>query len=284
MPVSAQEAKRSVELLLDGVAPERAAELRGLWARYAPEFQHLDDDGPDGTYVLDAGLYRFVRFNHRVMRLFWLGAFIAWEGYSALHHQLLPHNEPVFERFKAMLEVFDVMLRAQDSSAVPMPAGVPEPGAFPADAQARAPAELAVFSVGWALLHEFKHIQHQQEGTAAPHDAPPKKLRADEYICDEYATRFILDRVPDYAQENGVADVRVRFKRQVGIFFALFTMALILRERWGETDTHPALQDRITAVRRAMGLGIEIAPADAIAFAAFAALRQIYPSAPQLEV
>jgi hypothetical protein len=60
---------RAAELLLDGVAPERKDELRDLWAKDGPEFRLLDDDGPDGSFGLDAGAYRLVRFNHRVLRL-----------------------------------------------------------------------------------------------------------------------------------------------------------------------------------------------------------------------
>jgi hypothetical protein len=62
------------ELFL-GVAPERHAELQALWWRYGPSFELLSDSGPDG--FLEAGLFKFVRFNHRAMRAFWLASFIA---------------------------------------------------------------------------------------------------------------------------------------------------------------------------------------------------------------
>jgi hypothetical protein len=67
-------ANEEVNFLLGAVAPERQAELAQLWNKYEPEFRLLEDDGPAKQFVMEAGLYRIVRFNHRVMRLFWLGA------------------------------------------------------------------------------------------------------------------------------------------------------------------------------------------------------------------
>lgn len=33
---------------------------------------------------MDAGSYRYIRFNHHVVRSFWIGAFAAWEGYRTV--------------------------------------------------------------------------------------------------------------------------------------------------------------------------------------------------------
>jgi hypothetical protein len=275
------DANHAAEILLDAIAPERKDELRNLWTRYGPEFKLLDDDGSEGRFILDAGCYRFVRFNHRVMRLFWLGAFIAFEGYIALHAFLVNPDNADFVRFRSMIDTFQCILHEADPAAVPFPHGVPEPGIFPppAEAETRAPAELAVFCVGWALLHELKHVQHQQDGTSAPLDAAPDVVRAEEFSCDEYATKFMLERVADYARLNSVPDAKVRFKRETGIYFALFTLTLIAKDRWVESDTHPALQERIAAIRTHMG-SQGVTQADAIAHAAFGALWSIWPNAP----
>jgi hypothetical protein len=272
---------RAAEILLDAIAPERSEELRDLWTKYGPEFRLLDDSGSDGSFVLDAGAYRLVRFNHRVMRLFWLGAYIAFEGYTALHKLLVNPGDDDFVRFRAMIEIFERILRAPDPASVPLPDGVPPPGVFPprTELQPAAAAQLAAFCAGWALLHELKHIQHQQDGTSAPFGAPPEAVRAEEFSCDEYATKFMLERAADYAGPHSVPEAAVRFKRETGIYFALFTLALVAKDRWGETDTHPALQVRIAAVRAHMGAG-EVTKADAIAHAAFGALWTIWPNAP----
>ncbi|MBA0226824.1 hypothetical protein D7U89_15180 [Stenotrophomonas maltophilia] len=45
----------AVHGMLLAVAPERTAELQSYWNEYSPQFQILEDDGPDGPIVLDAG-------------------------------------------------------------------------------------------------------------------------------------------------------------------------------------------------------------------------------------
>jgi hypothetical protein len=275
------DANEAVEFLLNGIAPERKDELLRLWEQHQPEVHFLEDNGRDGKYVLEGGLFRIVRFNHRAMRLFWLGAFIAWEGYVALHRHLITQDASAFERFTKMMEAFYAMKEAPDSSEIPMPEGVPEPGVFPSDAESRVAAELAVFSAGWALLHEIRHIQKQQKGTSAGPYAPREEVLAEENCCDKYATKYIIEKISDYAKQAAVPEELVRTKRQVGILFALFTMTLILRDAWGETDGHSALQERINAVRSHFG-ATGITGADVIVYAAFAALRTVLPEAPGL--
>jgi hypothetical protein len=156
------------------------------------------------------------------MRLFWLGAFIAFEGYVALHALLLGKGD--FARFWIMVDVFQQILHADDPTAVPFPDGVPDPGSLPSpvETEKRAPAELARFCVGWALLHELKHIQHQQNGTSAPIDAAPDVVRAEEFSCDEYATRFMLEQMGDYAQQNSVPEDQGAFKARDRHLFRTF--------------------------------------------------------------
>ncbi|HVN92915.1 MAG TPA: phage exclusion protein Lit family protein, partial [Terracidiphilus sp.] len=160
---------------------------------------------------------------------------------------------------------------------------VPEPG-MPRDSQPveqTAVADLAHFAVGWALLHEIRHLKHQQEGTAAPFDGERQKRHEDELSCDKYATQFFLSQVGAFAQAEGVEERLVCMKRGIGIYFALFSLTLISKENtWKESDTHPA-ESRIRAVRRIMGHdGRNGVLAEAIGYAAFAALRFLWPDAP----
>lgn len=271
--------KSAVLFVLDGIAPERKDDLVRAWDQYGPEFQLLDDNGPDGKFVLEGGLFKIVRFNHRVMRLFWLGAFIAWEGYVALHKQLTEGSSIDLTRFIAMLDIFRKIQTANDSASVPFPSHVPEPGMFSDDPQLRTPGELAVFCVGWALLHEFKHIQHQQDGTSAPYDGSKDELQEEEFSCDEYATKYILELTAKYASQHSVAEELVYFKRTIGIYFAIFTMTLIAADNWGESESHPSFQNRIVKIREHMGHP-NMNMADAIAHAAFSALWVLWPNAP----
>ena len=267
--------------LFKGVVPERSAKLIELWEQYQPKVHLLSDAGPEGMFVMAAGLYRNVVFNHRAMRAFWLAAFIAWEGWLRVQ-EVVTNGSADFDRFDGMVDIFSRILAEEDPSSVPLPRGVSEPGHYP-DAkqcpQGRMAAELATFATGWAFLHEIRHIIHQQDGTGAASGDPVKKFHEEEFSCDEYATNFILDGVDQYAETENVDSEKVRQKRELGIYFSQFAMTLIGPGYWGASDTHPSMQNRIDATIKLMG-GSGTRMSDAVAHAAFAALWRKCPDAP----
>lgn len=274
--------QNAVQQLFSGCAPERELELRDHWNNLAPVFQMVGDVHETERFILDAGAYRYVRFNHRATRAFWLGAFAAWESYRAV-----AESEDIcvvdLAKLKEFIEAFDRTLMNDQSDNEPLPQGVPEPGTFPDAAtfpQERAAAELATVALGWALLHEVRHIQHQQAGTSAdPHGIDPQPARNEELSCDAFATEFLLENIQKYAQMKSEDALLVRRKRETGIYFALFTLTLLTKDNWGASKTHPAVQDRIDAVVTLMGAQHDEI-AKAIAHTAFAALRTLWPTAP----
>lgn len=266
--------------LFVGVVPERREELEGFWEQYDLQFNVLKDLTEDGSFILDAGQYKNIRFNHRAMRAFWLAGFIAWEGYQSIHSCLMTGTKD-FQRFKGMIDVFFCILGEDDSALVPMPKGIPDPGNYVELVEHRAAAELSTLAVGWALLHEVRHIRHQREGTSADRDAPPHVKYIEELSCDEFATRFLLERVSDFASEHGKDPELVRQKRELGIYFGLFALTLVKARsgHWGDSDTHPAIQTRINAtINQIQGSGTRMS--DAIAHVAFGALWSLWPEAP----
>lgn len=271
----------AIRHLFEGVAPERGEELRELWNNYNPRFNLLTDVEPEGLFIFDAGAYRDVRFNHRAVRAFWLASFIAWEGYRAIFEGI-EANTTDLSHFREMTESFANMLKETDPEAVALPKGVPEPGVYPDSEdfpQMRAASELATIATGWALLHEIHHLKHQQDGTGATVDDPPDKWRSEEFSCDSFATTFLLDRVDEFASSENVSAEKVNQKRELGIYFALFALSLIGVGSWAETDSHPAIGARISAIMKQMGSD-GTRNSDAIAHAAFVALWSIWPDAP----
>lgn len=238
-----------VRNLLLGAMPEREAEFTVLWTAYEPEFQIVDDNHDDGPIVLDAGLYRFVRFNHRVMRLFWLAGYAYWEGYEAFHR--FANGAPIrLERFKAIVECFDQVMTATDVERVPWPDDIPPPGTLVDHVEGsagRVAGELAIFSTAFAVLHELRHLMHQNEGTSAAFDDFPRS-REEEHSCDEFAAAYLFERIDDYASQSGEDANRVRAKRQAGIYAALFALSLLSKRNSGQSDHHPAVQERLNRV------------------------------------
>lgn len=239
-----------------GCAPERKGDLEHLWQTYSPKFQLTADVHDGENIIMEAGAYRLVRFNHRVLRAFWLASYMAWEGYEAAHRTLTANTPLDLKRFSALLAAYDAALSSGQPDLEPLPKGVAEPGTYvdrETASESRAAAELATFAGSWALLHEIHHLQRQQEGTSAdPNDPDPTARRAEELSCDLFATEFLLRDVGKYAEMEDVPPERVHFKRQLGIYFALFGLTLLAKDNWGDTATHPAVQRRIDAAHQAM--------------------------------
>jgi hypothetical protein len=266
---------------IEAIAPERAAELMRHWEQYEPEVQITDDgDGAD-RIVMQAGLYRFIRFNHRTMRLFWLASFMLWEGYESLSRYGQTGQTDV-ARFKELHRCFLQTLTATNVDAVPWPDGIPAPGDLvdhvPGN-PARVAGELAIFAVGWAFLHEVRHLIHQQEQTSAD-AADVDACRREELSCDLFATEFLLSNLAEYAQNSGQSLELLQMKRQTAIYGALFAIALLSQGAWAETDSHPALQRRIDeAVASMERHGFNIIAA-AIGASAFSTLQLQFADAP----
>jgi hypothetical protein len=250
---------------------------------YSPKFQLTEDVHDGRRVIMEAGAYRLVRYNHRVLRAFWIAGYAAWEGYTAAHRTLTQNTPLDLKRFVSLLSSFDAVIFSDRPELEPLPKGVAEPGHYAdrdVDAESRAAAELATFAAGWALLHEIHHLQRQQEGTSAdPNEADPTRRRAEELSCDLYATQFLLQDADKYAASEAVAADMVLFKRQLGVYFALFGLTLLAKDNWGDTTTHPAVQKRIDAVHQAMRPS-RSEMANAIGHVAFASLRALWPSVP----
>ncbi|KKK56322.1 hypothetical protein LCGC14_3065680, partial [marine sediment metagenome] len=190
-------------------------------------------------------------------------------------------------RLQELVAAFDSVIQSDQSDAAPLPAGIPEPGTLPdtdSDPQGRAASELCIIAVAWALLHEVRHVRHQREGTSASvHGDTCEARHREEFSCDEFATRFILEHVQRYSEENGDDPALVRRKREMAIYFALFAVTLLAKDHWEASHTHPSVQDRIDAVGHLMGEDRDEV-AQAIAYAAFVALRELWPLAPMVAV
>lgn len=230
-----------------GVAPERKTDLESLWTTYQLQFSLLADDD---HAVMEGGLYRHVRFNHRALRIMWVSAFAAWEAYASASKAALEGTVRNTDRLKALVDIVCAIRDADDPETISL-GGLPPPGIFPSQQspELRAPAELATFVSGWAMLHEVQHCICQQEGASST-DGDSTAKHNEELRCDAYATHFLIHQVADYAEQSGEDVALVRRKRALGIYFAAFGLALLSFGLWTETASHPSIETRIDAIRR----------------------------------
>lgn len=275
-----QKVSAAVRAQFIGIAPERQEELDRLWSDYDLTFHLLDDKaGP----VMEAGLYKYVRFNHRTLRVIWVSAFAAWEAYRCIALAELSGGPLQVDHLRTLLELALSVRDAPDPYAVFLH-NLPEPGEFPdrdEEKEMRACAELAVWASGWAILHEIRHIQHQREGTSVDEDAAPECRHAEEFSCDAFATRFLLERLGEYSQTSGDSADDVYLKRSLGIYVAMVGLMVLAHDKWNASPSHPSLQERFDAVRRLLGQGADGRP-HAIATCMTRALRAVWPTAPSL--
>lgn len=248
--------------LFDGVVPERNDELRELFDLYHPQFRlvgDLDKDVP--AVIMRGGSYVLVEANHRVFRLFWYGCYVVWDAYTEGAHALLEGREVRPKALRDLLGLLQQTLRAPDPTEVKWPARYPEPGNLrPAGAsnEVIAAGELATFASAWALLHELKHLQHQQEGTSSTYGSLSEK-HGEELDCDRYAARFLLDQIDAYSKSTGDDPDKVRQKRRLGIVFGLLVLSAIKGQHQDASETHPSSRERLLAMIREIDLQPESA-------------------------
>lgn len=269
--------------ILIGCIPERGKELSDFWDDFQLKLRLTPDTFNNEKIIFQGGAYREIWFNFRVLIAFWIGSFAAWEGYSAIFHIFDRQDDyPVsdnFDKLKKCLSAFDTVVSSNCETNITLPSFIPELGKLPKNGENmdwQAAAELATLAMGWAFLHEVRHIQHQQQGTSGCDEIT---RRSEELDCDTFATNFMLDKAQEYSistRENLESVIR---KRQLGIYFALFTVTLLAKDNWEETISHPAVTDRIRNVKSHIN-PTKDKIAEAICHSAFVALNSIWANSP----
>ncbi len=269
------EIQNAVKALFLGLAPENSAYLEQLWEDYQLQFcLFVDDKG----VLLAGGAYRYVYFNHRALRVIWVSSFAAWEAYSCAQSALGDEELRNFDRLQELLALAIEVRDARDPEAVSL-RDLPEPGSLPSDPQLRASAELATFAVGWAMLHEVRHLKHQQDLTSTADGDAPEFAHAEELSCDCFAAEYLIGTVAQYASAHGVDQAKVRMKRALGVYFGVFALIVLGKPNWEETESHPSVSDRLRAMRSVLSAdGLD--EALCIAALALAGLKEVWPDAP----
>lgn len=244
--------------LLCGAVPERANEISGMWARYAPAVEVAPSAA--GT-TMNANRHR-VRFDTKTIDLFWLLGFSAWrsiEVYSpalvitmlwgltldqALH---IDEKVTAFERdYKERMEAAASLIAADLTGDIVWPPDVPKPQADRdnfSDPQDKVAFDLTALALAFALLHEFSHVKLLAE------KAQPNTLPEEELLCDVWAREFMTAKLATYAQDHGHSYEEVTQKRAMGLALAATIIHAITptAAQWGNSQ-YPPFSDRIEAI------------------------------------
>jgi hypothetical protein len=136
-----------------------------------------------------------------------------------------------------------------------------------------------MFAVGWAMLHEVRHLKHQQDLTSSADGGAPELARAEELSCDRFAAEYLIGTVARYAADYGVDQVKIRMKRALGVYFGVFSLIVLGKPNWEETDSHPSVSDRLRAMRSVLSADGRD-EALCIATLALVGLKEVWPDAP----
>ena len=162
-------------------------------------------------------------------------------------------------RFDKMFEEFARLYKEEGLSTIKMPEGVPGPCCVQYSDLMKPHVSMAMdlvkLAVAWVFFHEIKHVQdqHQEEISNTKRSDSKKELHEDELSCDKFATKFLLEKVDQYAQDYAEDPSKVERKRVLSIYIALFAITLMQAEDWEESEQHPAVQDRINNVKKHIG-------------------------------
>ncbi len=120
----------AVRDLFIGSAPERESDLIEMWKELDLKFQLTADVHEGDRIIMDAGAYRYVRFNHRVLRAFWIAAYAAWNGYRTVAES--PSLQALdLTRFRELVSSYESCLASTATDLEALPIGVAEPGQYP---------------------------------------------------------------------------------------------------------------------------------------------------------
>ena len=267
---SVQVAARNV---LMGAAPERHADLDDMWQELDPRFQVAPDIHEGQRIIMDAGADRYVRFNNRVLRAFWIAAYAAWEGYRAVA-EAVSLDAVNLSRFRELIVAFEATISSDNPELEALPNGVAEPGQYPdrlRDVQGRAASEFATIAVAWVFCTNYGISATSAKGPR-PIPLARKSRRSITKSCLATLSphRFCWSGSMPMPAAQG-SQLSWSGRSGSSEFISAYSPSRCWRRTSGAISaTHPAVQTRINAVRALMTPQSNMGAA--IAHVAFAAL------------
>lgn len=246
----------AVDALFAGVVPERVEEMKATWGK-ADRVRLLDVS----RFLLQAN-FGSIQVSEKALRLIWLTGYAAWAAVDEYNVRIVCErlNEAAFDpaawnsypQQRQLDNEFDRLLgkvRELDSVETledfAWPEGVPQPvdGLRITNVEKKATYDLICMAGAFVFGHELRHalLDHDERRPDRPID--------EERECDSWALALMLSGVPDYAVATNQIAEAVRAKRILGVVFAqLAIVVLTPRQHWDETDSHPAVRERLRAV------------------------------------
>ncbi|MBU2966923.1 phage exclusion protein Lit family protein [Amphritea sp. 2_MG-2023] len=235
----------AIKSLIIASAPEKKSELLSLWDKYEPTFSLKGDSlGFSMSVIFDS-----VVFDHKTMCQMWLLGFAAQKSLHALGELSSNSSAPnsLYLKYSQDFNVLvDSVLKLKSVERVEdflWPDNTPKPyDGKPTDVDGSMVFDLICMSGAYCFLHEIKHIMFGKSNTQI-------SIHDEEMECDRFAREFLLSGTAEYSMSEGYNSELVSSKRAMSIALSSFFLFVITpREKWGATDTHPPIKERILAL------------------------------------
>lgn len=252
-------AEKALWLLLGGVIPEKAGELKELLDKYSHQFSRCEDKP---GFVMNAGPYGLLYFTHRTMWQMWLLGFAAHQAlhvYGGLVLYLLatkqkftakilndiPDQREETKKYNRLVDAVYKLGNIPRLDDFVWPAEIPTPeDGTPKNVELAATRDLILMAGAYVFLHEIKHILF-----AGGEGNRPEQAIQEEIECDQFARNLMIGELRKYTEKTGESIEKVRDKRATSMILAAFFMLVITpKEAWNGTQTHPSIEDRVTVI------------------------------------
>jgi hypothetical protein len=247
-------AEDAVKTVIIASAPEREAELSGMWDEHHPQVNQVDDRQ---GFTLEAGSFGLVLFNHKTMCQIWLLGFAAQHSFNFYFPYLLlsqitgisfsPHDisseEKALEINRKISDLFVSIHSLKDVERIEdfcWPIDVPRPDeGKPKDINGSMVFDLLCMASAYCFLHELKHVQFSNTNERTD----PLQ---EEHECDKYAREFLLDKIEDYSKDTGYDLSLLRNKRGMAIALAsVLLLTITPKDKWSGSSSHPSIVSRV---------------------------------------
>lgn len=246
----------AMKSLIFASLPERSDDLDAHWKEYDPQFNLSEDKA--GFYC-EGGAYGLVLFTSRTMEMLWLLGFASWKAmysYGGLLVKIhgedkildmketstMPDQAAFDKEYDRLIEQIYELAKIENLNDFKWPDGIPTPETGrPSEEEEALVFDLICMATAYVFLHEVQHIKFTRDGTTL------SRLE-EEMECDRFARELMLTKLEECSGSYGWPVDKLRTKRGMSLSLATFFLLVITpKDRWGETETHPSLSERIAA-------------------------------------
>lgn len=255
---------KTIDILIEAAAPERAGEWRELREHYKVTFHLIADR--KGVTLRARG--RRVEFDNKTMTWIWLLGFAGWSAFrlhgphfwlreltGATVDGQLRASDPTYRDAEADLGAlryavrdFPALVAFEDDGFWPDNIPRPQINKNGFEIEQQAAFDLIMIALAYMLLHEVRHVMYyvERDRPAAPDE---------ELACDAFARAFLLGRAEDHINSSGELADDVVAKRQAGIALGAYALYEFTQDGGrGGTALYPPVAVRLDALFCEVGL------------------------------